>query len=66
MLTLGWGGDTDGIGNGELLRGCLPSAGSGNGEEYLCIRAGSGISPIESSLPKNGRCPGPGGGEAYP
>ena len=56
----------DGTGNGELLRGCLVSSGSGNGEEYLCIRAGSGSSPIEPSLPKNGRCPDPGGGELYP
>jgi len=66
VLTLGCGGDTDGMGNGELLRNGLPSFGSGNGEEYLCIRAGSDNSPIEPSLPKNGRCPGSGVGGVCP
>ena len=54
-------GGTFGTGNGELVRGGFPSFGSGNGEEYLCVNAGSGNSPMESSLPKNGRCPSPGG-----
>jgi len=65
-VATGWGGDTDGTGNGELLRRGFVSTGRGNGEEYLCIRAGSHDSSSEFSLTKNGRGPGPGPGEVCP